>query len=455
MPDSREDLSLLGKVGSRFRKNKILIIGLAALSAIVLLGIDYRIGFSQAQWWHLAGFVTLALIPVMSAIFVSETPWGDYSKPPAKIIEALLALGVGLAITFGWRGGVEAYPIAFPAGSFFLLVIFALIKYMQHESESKAQNKLNSLIGEVNVRQKELTNLLNTMPPAQAMTNFKNSYLRAKIFYRSTILRERPDNIPDLEKREESLREGIRMCMNALARLYVQYEHKPLTDACFAHWVRFYSIEDLESAPELLSRAQKRNPYTDFPDDPLRDLEGVLHVDPDMAIKVSRDGDDAATRDENVEEIFLPFPTNKGGFEGTRESRCIPIAPRAFEIGVLSYPDVRTSITRQSAKDWSVNQQVVTKVIDYFHNQQNIGSALGYRLSYQISDTQRMPLGVVIIFTRNSHSKDGDAVTRAYLDICSPFLEMQTDFAFDMVMVQDKLRKARKKLAASEDEEAG
>ncbi|OUS44661.1 hypothetical protein BE221DRAFT_148606 [Ostreococcus tauri] len=387
--------------------------------------------------------------------------WKDYSEPHWKIVEAGLALGFGTLLAIGlrspdffstWDGWVLTIGVA---------VTYGGLKLMQHDLDGRKQAKLNDLVGSVSDSQGKLTHLLNTMPPADALRTFSHSYMAGLISLRGIrgkLCEVDDENVAELEKLIKKLRDTVRVCLNGASRLYLQYEHKPLTTEVYGHWLQFYSMNDLNRDPTFKEYVRERLDYTDRDDDPFYMLEGVLHVDPEMTVAVKAGQDDASLRDENAEEVFLPIPKIDPENPGDAQERAIEIAPKAFLCGHRIFPSVRNQLTLEQMKLWKVGQQVVKKAEDYFHRDQKIGSAIAVRVTYDYDKTKSqgsgLPLGVTVIYTQDDYTKDGKGAILAYMNICRPIFEVQTEAIFDMVLLRDEiiqLRKSAESDSAQED----
>lgn len=371
----------------------------------------------------------------------------NYAAPHWKIVEAAGALIFGLLVTYGLRS-----PDFFSTWYSWALIVgtavsFGGLKLMQHDLDGRKQKQLNELVANVSKSQDKLTHLLNTMPPSDALRTFSHSYITGLMSLRG-VRGDRLDvddeDVDGLNKLIERLRDTVRVCLNGASRLYLQYEHKPLTTAVYGHWLQFYSIADLKDDPELEKRVRKLIAYTDRVDDPLYKLEGVLHLDPDLTVAVKAGKDDASLRDESVQELFLPIPKIDPLNPGDAQSRAIEIAPKAFLCGHRMFSSVREQLTPEYMKSWNVNQHVVQKVQDYFHKDQRIGSAIAIRVSYdndvKQSEGSGLPLGVTVIYTQDDHTKDGRGAILAYMNICRPIFEVQTEAIFDMVLLKDEMK---------------
>lgn len=372
---------------------------------------------------------------------------GNYSAPHWKIVEAGGALGFGALLAYGLRS-----PDFFSTWDGWMLIVGAAICYgglklMQHDLDGRKQKQLNELVANVSESQDKLTHLLNTMPPSDALRTFSHSYITGLMSLRG-VRGDRLDvddeDVDELGKLVKRLRDTIRVCLNGASRLYLQYEHKPLTTAVYGHWLQFYSMADLKDDPELLERVRRLIDYTDREDDPFYMLEGVLHVDPDLTVAVKAGKDDANLRDESVQEVFLPIPKIDPENPGDAQSRAIEIAPKAFLCGHRIFSSIRDQLTPAHMEGWNVNQNVIRKVQDYFHKDQRIGSAIAIRVSYdndvKQSEGSGLPLGVTVIYTRDDYTKDGKGAILAYMNICRPIFEVQTEAIFDMVLLKDEMK---------------
>ncbi|RUT76992.1 hypothetical protein EHM94_18370 [Marinobacter sp. NP-6] len=363
----------------------------------------------------------------------------DYSSPFWKLVELLSTLGLGVWITLWWR-----LPTEFPQELYFsvlsvILIIVGGLNYFQHKLSTKTQVYLNSLVKSVSKNQNDLTDLLNNMPPVQAMHTFTNSYVSTVEYWRAINIEGLPTTESGFSKRIKDLSDGVLMCLDGLARLYIQYEHKPLSTACYAHWLQFWSMADLDADSDLKKLASEKLRFVDNPEDPFYDLEGVLHINPSMTVVANQKIMDHPEHDDSAVECFLPVPRKRDCDKKLNQTRFLPVAPLAFDEGTVIYSNVDTQITSETLKNRNVNQQVLTDALKYFHDEQKIGSIVGYRLLYTAQARESLPLGVIAIFTRNTHSKDGDAVVESYLTVCRPLLEMQADFVCDIILARDAL----------------
>lgn len=387
--------------------------------------------------------------------------WGNYSAPHWKIVEAGGALGFGTLLAYGLRS-----PDFFSTWDGWVLIIGAAVFYgglklMQHDLDGRKQEKLNNLVGDVSDSQDKLTHLLNTMPPSDALRTFSHSYMAGLISLRGVrgeLCEVDDEDVDELEKLIKKLRDTVRVCLNGASRLYLQYEHKPLTTEVYGHWLQFYSMDDLNRDPTFKEYVRERLDYTDRDDDRFYMLEGVLHVDPEMTVAVKAGQDDARLQDENAEEVFLPVPKINPENPGDAQERAIEIAPKAFLCGHRIFSSVRKQLTPEQMKRWKVSQQVIQKAEDYFHKDQKIGSAIAVRVSYDNDKTQSegsgLPLGVTVIYTRDDYTKDGKGAILAYMNICRPIFEVQTEAIFDMVLLRDEiiqLRESAESDSAQED----
>lgn len=370
----------------------------------------------------------------------------DYTSGFWKVVDLVAALLLGILVTSWWRKPPDMPTEIFLWAGGPILFLMVGVNYMQVKLSAKSRKEFNGLVKSVSQNQHDLTRLLNTMPPAYAMDVFTESYMDA-LRLRRSIPSDPPDTIFELKRHLSDLTKGVHICLDALARLYVQYEHKPLATACFAHWLQFWSMDDFKDDPEMMQRVLDHLDFVDNPDDPLYGLAGVLHVDPEMTAEVNQERKAEPQNDSNAKELFLPVPAHRPSDDGTSRKRFLPVGPLAFDEGAINYSNVKEQITESTMRQWNVSPEVVDKVLQYFHEEQAIGSIIGYRLVYKDLTSEKpedgFPLGVLVIFTKTADSKDGDGVISSYFTLCRPLLELQKDLIFDLIIGRDKLMKIK------------
>lgn len=377
----------------------------------------------------------------------------DYSGEGAVFAVAILGTlsTIAMANAIGRYGFELQTEIALQAWGVVLGLIVASIGFQvlreqalqqrmeQAERESKqAQDDLAE-------KQKDLIKLLKTMPPAHALSTFTESY-------RSTLFQWRYRPTPDQDSSREDkdlaiafLEKNIRASLNAIAQLFLHYEHKPLDTKCSAHLAEYIDISDIEEDKALEARVIEGIRFVDDLRDPFRGLHGVLHVNPKLSsfaepqLSAIRAGDPDP---KLTEEMFLPVPDCDDEPEDSTRSRALPIGPRAFRFGAAVYEDVNNQITREASKNWNTTQKVIQEVLEYVDGSEHgrIGSAAAYRLLWEVQSSEGEPLdasqfpklGVLTIFTESPADMDGSVVS-AYWDLVRPILELQKEMLLTIV----------------------
>lgn len=344
--------------------------------------------------------------------------------------------------------------------------------YYQKQAEiAEKQTELNKLTWALSERQKELTEnqsdliqsqrelvkIIKTMPPAHALSTFTESFRYTLFQYRYRQRIDENSTEVDVENAIAYLQQTIRFSLNAVAQLFLHYEHKPLDTKCSAHLALFIDKADILGDPErniekneqLAERVRKGIRFVDDRKDPLRGLDGVLHVDPALSACAEPRMDPkrvSAPDPKLVNEVFLPIPNCDNEHPDSPRSRSIPIAPRAFRFGQVIYDNVATKITRDASKNWNVTQDVIDEVESYFQGTEHgpIGSAVGYRLLWEVqgeegerADPSKFPkLGVLTIFTATPANID-ESVLNAYWELVRPILELQKQMILAIVDMRD------------------
>lgn len=371
----------------------------------------------------------------------------DYTSPPLKIVELVLTLFLGVVITYWWRLPPEIPISLYLSVLIITLLLVSGINYFQHVIGSEKQDTLNGLIKSVSRNQDDLTKLLATMPPPHAMETFILSYSETLDLKRN-LGSYIPEDAEGLEQRLKYLKTGVLMCLHGLARLYVQYEHKPRSTTCYAHWLEYRGMADLDADDGLKQAVRDKIQFVENKDDPLYGLAGVLHVNPEMTVQVGRTQAEPKA-DENVTEMYLPFPEVRKSDAASTKTRFLPVAPLAFHLGQVDYNNVSQQITKDSLRnEWNISSEVMDEVLEFFGTRGSVGSVVGYKLSLNIEgDTEH--LGVLVVFSKSEDSKDGKAAIDAYLNLCRPLIELKKEFISDMVLVRAALSELK---AATESE---
>jgi len=119
----------------------------------------------------------------------------------------------------------------------------------------------------------------------------------------------------------------------------------------------------------------------DNPDNPLLDIDGVLHVDPAFTVVVDNKPGNASKVDSGVEEMYLPMNSDRSNDTGN--GRCFPVAPMALKNEDMVWiPNAEKHITHEYLRSWDVNMQVLNGLYDYFRTKQPVGSVIANPLVY-------------------------------------------------------------------------
>ena len=360
------------------------------------------------------------------------TPLSDnYSSPPWKIAEFFLTLGLGLLITMWWRAP-DSIPQWmdirwFHGLSMLVPYLVVRLKWLQHKADSKSAAELKA-------DQKAVVNALNTMPPVHAMETFVDAYTQVLADKRIVSDSGAPETEEQIKEHIKALKSCVTGCLEAYANLYVQFEYKRRSGECHVHWLPHSYIEEVNAYPDFQARVLSKIQFVDNPDNPLLDIDGVLHVDPAFTVVVDNKPGNASKVDSGVEEMYLPMNSDRSNDTGN--GRCFPVAPMALKNEDMVWiPNAEKHITHEYLRSWDINMQVLNDLYDYFRTKQPVGSVIANPLVY--GDTK---LGVVVIFTQNSDSKDGRAVVDSYLTLCRPLFEMQKDIVCDIVELESELK---------------
>lgn len=335
-----------------------------------------------------------------------------------------------------WLGGVA--PMVLISIGFQVLREQALAKRTREAQRKaqKAQRDLSRKQQAVKIQTENLTNLLKSMPPAQALSTFTESFHSILFNWR---FRPRLDsNATPLEKdlAIDFFQKNIRYSLNAIAQLLIHYEHKPLDTECSAYLSEYVSLKDLEKNPAFETRVRNGIRFVDDRNDPFRGLTGVLHVNPKMSARAKRGQpeESAGSPDPQItDEFFLPVADCSDEDEKALSSRAIPIGPRAFRFGQTLYESVPSEITQTEAWRWNVTPKVAKEIVDYFEGLEHgrAGSAVAQRLDWQVqsdegkADPSEWPrMGVVTILTELPTDLDNSVIS-AYWDLVQPIVELQ------------------------------
>jgi Skp family chaperone for outer membrane proteins len=318
---------------------------------------------------------------------------------------------------------------------------------------SASQTELNERQGELTKSQKELTAIIKTMPPAHALSTFTESYRHTLFQWR---FRPKVNSDSSREEKDIAIRfleKNIRFSLNAVAQLFLHYEHKPLDTKCSAHLTEYIPISDVVGDPQREKEGDKAlerriRAGIRFIDDkryPFQGLKGVLHINPALSSYAEpkiKEGNIGAPDPKLTAEMFLPVPDCDDEKDDSPRSRALPIAPRAFRFGQVVYEDVQSQISKDASHNWNVTQNVVQEVLNYVDGAENgkIGSAAGYRLLWEVqsdegerADPSNWPrIGVLTIFTESRAKMDESGVS-AYFDLVRPILELQKEMLLTIV----------------------
>lgn len=399
-----------------------------------------------------------------------KEPWFDYTRVIWLGVIYLLGLSVTvlLAYIFSFRESINLPHFAgITLGVIFLSLAFQTLResglakrtedaetlsaQKQEEYEAKIgemankQLELNALAKELNQSQQDLSQLLKTMPPPHALSSFTESFNFVLQLWRSRA--PEPKTVAEAKATLQQYEEWVRICLNAIARLFLQYEHKPITSKCSAHFAQYFPMEDLNADPDLLRRALEGLRFVDYPKKPMNGLDGVLCINPAFSAFSEPKNQTSRNPDPQLkEEFFLPIPEDDGDVGG--RSRFLPIAPQALKHGLVSIPDVAEGITKEAAENWNVTTNVMEDVLAYFRGGEHgrMGSVVGYRLIWDDSDPEApdpaevgIKLGVLTLFTETRNSKDG-AVLTSFFDLVRPIVEMTKTFVVGTMEIRAKLR---------------
>lgn len=301
---------------------------------------------------------------------------------------------------------------------------------------------------ELSERQQDLVKLLKTMPPSQSLDSLTESYETVLSVWR-TFLKDPSIAAEDPKRVLGQCEQAIRICLNAIARLYLKYEYKPLDCRCTAHFAEFIPLEDIEASPALKSRVLACIRFVDYPDDPLHNLIGVLWVRPELSGFAEPGNEDSWDRDFNLKrDLCLPLP--KGPFFDRRgRTRSLPIAPQAFELGMVAIPDIGEEGIEPDKLN--VSPTVLDDVKEYLSGDEDgrLGSVIGYRLLWAGTSVEAakdgddgygdIRLGVLTLFTDAPNSKDGSTID-AFFKILRPLIELKKEFIVAMMGLREQVQ---------------
>jgi len=312
----------------------------------------------------------------------------------------------------------------------------------------KAQRDLAKKQQSVKKQTESLASILKTMPPAQALSTFTESF-NATLFNWRFRPQVRSNASPgEKDDAIDFFQENIRYSLNAIAQLLIHYEHKPLDTECSAYLSEFISLNDIGKNKALEHRVRTKIKFVDDRSDPFRGLVGVLHVNPTMSAraKPGQPEESAGAADPLItDEFFLPVADCSDEDEKALSSRAIPIGPKAFQFGQTLYESVPSEITQNQAWRWNVTPKVTKEIIAYFEGLEHgrAGSAVAQRLDWEVkssdgnkADPSKWPkMGVVTIMTELPTDLD-NAVVSSYWDLVQPIVELQKDMLLEIVRLR-------------------
>jgi hypothetical protein len=360
----------------------------------------------------------------------------------------------GTVSTFAMAYGFSEYKFDFTEAAIrYWLVVLALVfvsiglqvmrekalKRKTDLAEEKYLDAQRSLIAKTN----NLDRVLRTMPPPHALSTFTESYKATLFQWRFRKVADR--NSPQAKKDEAIAfyERTIRFSLNAVAQLFLHYEHKPLDTKCSAHLSRFVTMRDLRKNKALRDRVKREILFVDDRRRPLQGLKGILHIDPALStyaapgMETQDKKEVGAEQDPKLtDDLFLPVPDCDDEDPNSPRSRAIPIAPRAFQFGQVIYDRVRDQITKDASENWNVTPKVIDEVLAYIEGQGqgDIGSAVAFRLLWEYQGKEGespdlskfAKLGVLTIMTEAQANMSEDVVD-AYYDLIRPIVELQKE----------------------------
>lgn len=396
-------------------------------------------------------------------IYDGKRPAFDYSKSATTGFIAVFGTFTTISMAYGFSNiGIDSTEDSlrywvFGVGSLVLISIgFQVLREQAlarrtKKAEAKAQKAQRDLSKKqqaVKTQTENLTTLLKSMPPAQALSTFTESF--HSILFNWRFRPRLASNATPLEKdlAIDFFQENIRYSLNAIAQLLIHYEHKPLDTECSAYLSEYVSLKDVENDSDFEERVKQKIRFVDDRNNPFRGLTGVLHVNPAMSARAKRGQpeESAGSPDPQItDEFFLPVADCTDEDEKALSSRAIPIGPRAFRFGQTLYESVPSEITQSEAWRWNVTPKVAKEIVDYFEGLEHgrAGSAVAQRLDWQVqsdegkkADPSEWPrMGVVTILTELPTDLDNSVIS-AYWDLVQPIVELQKDMLLEIVKLR-------------------
>lgn len=399
----------------------------------------------QQRWQHFRGW-----------LFNGE-PCFDYSRNHwvGAIYLSGLAVTLIVALILGSEERQESWY--WPTIGFLLILVSMGLQILREraltERTQKAERESAQIQAEyakkqeeLNKRQQDLIEYLHTMPPPYAMDSLTESYDTVMKLWRAE-LRE-PSAIPkDPKYLLSEYQKAVRICLNAMARLYLQYEQKPLNCRCTAHFAEYIPIEEIRKKPKLESRVSKGLRFVERRNDPLYGLIGVLWVRPDMSAISEPGNEDSWDPDPHLKrDLYLPIPDGPF-YDDAKRTRFLPIAPQAFELGMVAAPNIETGIKWDAL---NISPSVKDEAWEYLSGDEDgqLGSVVGYSLLWRALSPAAekdsddgygdIRLGVLTLFTDTPNSKDENKLD-TFFKVLRPLLELQKEFIVAMMAMRDQI----------------